>query len=185
MIDKKELRKLYKTIRKRISSDEKSCFDSRIFSFLINSDLYKNAENLLIYVSVNDEVDTLDIISRALSDGKKVAVPYCCGKKMKFSVIESFDDLCDGEFGIPTADPENCEVISDFNNTLCIVPGLSFDIHGNRLGYGGGFYDRFLSENPVDTVGLCYGRCLSRSIPSDKYDIVIKYILTENGLKKS
>ncbi len=185
MIDKKELRKLYKAIRNRISPNEKCCFDSRIFTFLINSDLYKNAENLLIYVSVNDEVDTLDIISYALSDGKKVAVPYCCDKKMKFLVIESFDDLCDGEFGIPTADPEKCELIGSVSNTLCVVPGLSFDIYGNRLGYGGGFYDRFLAENPVDTVGLCYERCLSRSIPSDKYDIAIKYILTENGLKKS
>ncbi len=183
MIKKKENRKHYKIIRKSITKEEKRCFDRRIFTFFINSVLYKKADKLLIYVSVNGEVDTLDIISRALSDGKKVAVPYCSGKEMKFLVINSPDDLSEGEFGIPTADPERCEFVSDFNNTLCIVPGLSFDVKGNRLGYGGGFYDRFLCAHPVDTVGLCYERCLSESVPTEKFDIKINYVLTENGFK--
>lgn len=185
MIDKKDLRKLYKATRNSFSANEKNCFDSRILTFLINSDIYRNAQNILAYVSVNSEVDTINIINRCLSDRKNVAVPYCFGKEMKFLFVNSLDDLSDGEFGIPTADPEKCELVSDFNNSLCIVPGLSFDVNGNRLGYGGGFYDRFLAETPVDTVGLCYGRCLTRSIPSDEYDVIIRYVLTENGLIKS
>lgn len=183
MIDKKELRKFYKSIRECISRNEKTLFDSKIFTFLVNSELFKDAETLLIYVSVNNEIDTNSIIKFALSEGKKVAVPYCVGNMMNFLVIKSPDDLIDGKFGIPTADPEKCFSVEDFSNALCVVPGLSFDNYGNRLGYGGGFYDRFLSKNKVKTVGLCYERSISNALPIEKYDIATDYILNENGLK--
>ncbi len=185
MIKKKELRKLFKSIRKSLSVNEKNYFDSKIFTFLINSELYKNADFLLVYISYNSEIDTTKIIKRAFLDGKKVAVPYCIGNEMKFLTINSFDDLSEGKFGIPSADPDKCETVVDFQNTLCVVPALSFDVYGNRLGYGGGYYDRFLCKTRVDTVGLCYERCICHSIPNEKFDIGIKYILTENGLKKS
>lgn len=185
MIEKKELRKLFEATRKTLTVNEKSYFDSKIFTFLVNSELYRNAELLLVYVSYNGEVDTLRIIKRAFLDGKKVAVPYCHGNEMEFLIINSFDYLSKGKFGILSADPNKCETVVDFQNTLCIVPALSFDVYGNRLGYGGGYYDRFLSKNSIETVGLCYERCISHSIPNEKFDIVINFILTENGLKKS
>lgn len=183
MINKSQLRKFYKSVRKSVSLDEKHWFDNRILSFLINSQLYKNAETILIYVSFNDEVDTFNIIKCALSDGKKVAVPYCLDNEMNFLVIKSTDDLSEGKFGIPTADPNKCVTIDNFCNAICVVPALSFDMYGNRLGYGGGFYDRFLSKNNFNTVGLSYERCISTLIPSEKYDVKIKCIITENGLR--
>ena len=183
MIEKKELRKLYKSTRESVSENEKNLFDSKIFTFLINSELFKKAEILLIYVSVCNEIDTYSIINFALSEGKKVAVPYCVGNMMNFLVIDSLNDLVDGKFGIPTADPEKCLSVENFGNALCIVPALSFDNYGNRLGYGGGFYDRFLCINQVKTVGLCYERCISNKLPIKKNDIAVDYIINENGLK--
>lgn len=184
-MNKTELRRLYRSVRKSITKNEKSDFDKRIFIRLINSALYRNSDCILIYVSVNDEADTSDIIKYALDDGKIVAVPYCVGDKMDFLIISSLKDLSDGEFGIPTANPEKCSLVTDFKNTLCIVPGLSFDRFGNRLGYGGGYYDRFLSDKYLVTVGITYERCLSEFLQSEKHDVIIDYILTEKCLRNS
>lgn len=183
-MNKSELRRFYRSVRKTVSADEKAVFDKRIFTRLINSALYRNSGRILIYVSVNDEACTSDIISYALNDGKIVAVPHCDGNKMDFLIINSPEDLSDGEFGIPTANPEKCIPVTDFRDTLCIVPGLSFDISGNRLGYGGGFYDRFLVNKDIVTVGITYERCIINSLPNEKHDVGINYLLTEKMLKK-
>ena len=184
MMNKKDLRNFYRSVRKTISQNERINFNKKILTFLINSDLYLKSNLLLIYVSVNNEADTLDIISRALNDGKKVGIPYCIGKEMTFLLVDSLDELSEGEFGIPTVNPKKSKEVSALNNAVCIVPGLSFDNHGNRLGYGGGFYDRYLNKNKIETVGLCYGRCLSDKLPSDEHDIPVNYILTEYGIRK-
>lgn len=185
MNKKKEFRKLCKSIRNRIGFDERLLFDSMIFTHLINSDLYNNSNTLLIYVSVNNEVDTLNIIKHALADGKRVAVPQCESSIMNFVAMNSFEDLSEGDFGIPTVDSENIKIINDFSDALCIVPGLGFDRYGNRLGYGGGYYDRFLSCNHVTSVGLCYERCRFDMLPAEEHDVKTDYILTENGLRNS
>ncbi len=185
MNKKKELRKLCKSIRKRIGLGERLLFDSMIFTHLINSDLYKSSKTLLIYVSVNNEADTLNIIKYALADGKRVAVPRCNGNIMNFIELKSFEELSEGDFGIPTVDSDDNKIIDDFSDALCIVPGLGFDRYGNRLGYGGGYYDRFLSCNHVTSVGLCYERCRFDMLPAEEHDIKIDYILTENGLRNS
>lgn len=184
-MNKSEFRKLYKSVRKSLGRREKYDFDKRIFTSLVNSSLFQKSKSVLVYVSVNDEVDTADIIRFALEEKKNVAVPYCSGNKMDFLEIHSEDDLSEGKFGIPTADPDKCKVFNDFRDALCIVPGLSFDNFGNRLGYGGGFYDRFLENNKITTVGLTYERCISKIIPTEKYDIGIDYILTEKCLRNS
>lgn len=185
MNKKKELRKLCKSIRNRIGFDERLLFDRMIFTHLINSDLYKNSNTLLVYVSFNNEADTLNIIRYALADGKHVAVPRCDGGIMNFFALNSFEDLCEGEFGIPTVDSDDNKIIDDFSGALCIVPGLGFDCYGNRLGYGGGYYDRFLACNSVTSVGLCYERCCFYKLPAEEHDIKIEFILTENGLRNS
>ena len=184
-MDKKELRRLYKSVRKSIMPKDKSDFDKRIFTSLINSPIYQKSKSLMIYVSFNDEADTINIIRYALSDGRIVAVPYCNGTDMEFLVINSLDDLSEGEFGIPTANPEKNHVFNDFKDALCIVPGLSFDIFGNRLGYGGGFYDRFLINKDVVTLGITYERCLSERLQNEEHDVRIDYILTEKCLRNS
>lgn len=185
MTDKKSLRKLYKSVRNSFAPYETALIDRRIFTSFINSDLYKSAELLLIYVSSKGETDTLNIIDYALADGKKVAVPYCKENNMHFLLIESFSELSEGLFGIPEPDPVKCTPVMDFTDAVCVVPALCFDVYGNRLGYGGGYYDRFLSSVSVITVGLCRERSLCHRLPSEAHDIAIDYIITENGPRNS
>lgn len=181
---KTQLRMLYKSVRNSICENEKLEFDKRIFTQLINSQIYKDANLLLIYVSFGGEIDTVNIINHALNSGKNVAVPYCKDNEMLFYIINSSDELIKGRFGIPTVIPDNSRLVTDYGNAVCVIPALSFDGYGNRLGYGGGFYDRFLSDKDITAVGLCFERCIHSALPSEEHDIKVGYILTENRLKK-
>ncbi|MBR4858444.1 MAG: 5-formyltetrahydrofolate cyclo-ligase [Clostridia bacterium] len=178
--DKIKLRTLFKSVRNGMDAECKKNLDSSILTRLVNSDVYKNATLILTYISFGSEVDTTELIKYSLSVGKRIAVPYCSGNQMDFYEISDISDTVNGRFGIPTVKPGNNHLITDFNNAICIVPGLSFDAEGGRLGYGGGFYDRFLVDKKIRTVALSYERCMYRSIPTDKYDISVSDIITEN-----
>ncbi len=185
MDTKKALRKHMKDIRKNMSSSYKKECDEKIFSSLISSSLYKNTNTILCYVSTDIEVDTRQFIEYALNDWKKIAVPKSYDNGiMLFYEINTLENLERSPFGID----EPCENIhkkikeSEINNALCIVPALSFDKSGMRLGYGGGYYDRFLSVCSPKTIGICYSVCISDKIDSHKYDVKIKNIITENNI---
>ena len=183
MRNKKDTRDFYIKIRNNISNSEKNEFDRIIFTKFVNSSFFYNFDTFLIYISVKNEVETINIIKYLLSNNKKVAVPYCSGEKMSFYYIKSVDDLIEGKFSIPTVDISNSEKVCNFLKTLCIVPGVSFDNNGNRLGYGGGYYDRFLSENNIPSLGLTYERCISSDIPREDFDVKIDSTLTEYCLR--
>lgn len=183
--DKKALRRHYKTVRNSIGSAEKAAMDKRIFSSFFASEYFSNFSTFLIYVSCGSEADTHRIIDFITKSGKRVAVPYCQGSSMTFYEISSFNDLTEGAFGIPTVDISKATEISDFSSSLCVVPALAFDASGNRLGYGGGYYDRFLSVNNLPTLGLCYEKCIASQIPAESFDIKIDCILTENQFRNS
>ena len=185
MMNKQEMRRFYKTVRNSITYSEKVYLDKLVFTAFINSDIFKNSNLLLIYVSVGSEIDTHNIIDFALQCGKRVAVPFCVEKEMSFFEIYSLSELVTGKFGIPTVNSGNNYEVTDFRKAVCVVPGLCFDNYGGRIGYGGGYYDRFLAFNNIVSVGLCFERCISHKIPSEKHDIKIDYILTENRLIKS
>ena len=180
MKTKTELRKLYSSVKKGISATEKNVFDNRMLSYFLNSRFYRDFETFLVYVSVNDEIDTLKLIDYLLENRKVVAVPYCINKTMFFCRINSLDELTAGKFGIPTV--MNPVFTDDFVNekSVCVVPALSIDKNGNRLGYGGGYYDRFLSVNNIETVAFCYERCLTEFLPYEEFDIPVKNVITEN-----
>lgn len=182
-MNKKELRKDFLNIRDEISREEKISFDELIYNYFIKSDFFKNYDSFLVYVSIRSEVETVKIIDYLLRNGKSVSVPYCKNQTMYFYSINSLDDLIVGAFGIPSVDISISDKTKNFNNTLCIVPAISFDNNGNRLGYGGGYYDRFLSEYKLPTLGLCYEKCISDFIPSESFDIKINYVLTEKYLR--
>ena len=185
--DKNVIRSLYKSIRNSVSESQKSESDRRIFTRLINLPLYKNSDLILIYVSFGSEADTKNIIEFSLNNNKRVAVPYCNGNNMQFFEIKNLKDLKIGKFGIPTVETVNNLPVSSFENALCVVPGLCFDLEGNRIGYGGGFYDRFLCEHNIPTVALAYEICVCDKIPYEEYDVRIDALVTENyfrNLKK-
>ncbi len=179
---KKEIRDFYIKTRKCISESEKQEFDRYIFVSFINSKFYKNFETFLIYISFNNEVQTYDLIQFMLDNNKKVAVPFCNDNTMNFYFINSIDELISGKYGIPSVDINKSVKVVDFDNALCIVPAVSFDNNGNRLGYGGGYYDRFLSEYKIPSIGFCYQRCICDKLPTEQTDIKINYVLTEKQL---
>lgn len=182
-MNKKEIRKSFIYIRNSITEEERKVFNKNIFSNFINSTFIRNYDVFLIYVSVKSEVDTLDIIDCLLKTDKKVAVPHCDGKNMFFYFIESVNDLVNGAFGILSVDISKSKRVENFDKTLCVVPGVSFDNNFNRLGYGGGYYDRFLSDNNITALGLCYERCISDILPAEDHDIKMDFVLTESCLR--
>ncbi len=184
--EKNSLRKKYKALRSGISPDLKKAMDEGIFENIVSLAEYRSCALLLTYVSAESEADTRRLIARAFEEGKTVAVPKSLDKNgnMAFYEIHSFDDLEKGYFGIYEPVPEKCGEISRFDGAVCIVPALSYDCKGFRLGYGKGFYDRFLSANEkILKVGICCSRCLEESLPHDEYDIPADIVITESSVK--
>ena len=181
---KQKLRAESKLYRNELSSNEKAELDSKISDRLFNTWQYKGCEVLLTYVSTEIEVDTREIISRALADGKRVAVPRCIDntRLMDFYFIKDFDDLESGYMGVLEPIPEKCEKMTDFSKGLCIVPALMFDLYGYRLGYGKGYYDRFLSNFCGETLGICYNRCGREKLPHGKFDKCVERIITQSRI---
>ena len=179
--DKKSLRIIYKKIRSSvIGRDTKN---KSITDLVLESQHYKNADKIFSYWAVDSEVETSDIIAKALKDNKKVALPKCTDKdgNMEFYYITSLSDLLDGMYGIKEP-PTNCPADDYTDCSLCLVPALSFDKEGYRLGYGKGYYDRFLSRFKGVSIGLCFSDCLSEKLPRDAYDKKVNYIVTNEKI---
>ena len=183
MLVKKELRKKYKLIRKNVVG--KSEKDKKINDFLITSELFKKCDTILFYAALDDEVSVDGAIMNALENNKKVALPVCIDNmgKMQYYYIKSFDDIKIGSFNVREPDISKCELCNDFENSICIVPAIAFDKRGYRLGYGKGYYDRFLENYNHVTVGVTFDETLITQIPNDDYDIAVDFIVTQSGIK--
>ncbi|MBM0047046.1 5-formyltetrahydrofolate cyclo-ligase [Anaerococcus sp. mt242] len=180
-MDKRSLRKKFRDIRYHMNYDYKNMVDYSIYTKFLNSNLFYEAKSIFIYVSVADEVDTYEIIKKSLEFGKEVYVPYIYDPDnflMKAVRVYSLDDLGVGEFDIPTS--RSLEYIE--NPDLTIVPGLGFDRDKNRLGYGGGYYDRYLSKNQTKSVGFFASDFEVDHIPADENDQKLDYIITEKEI---
>jgi len=179
---KKELRQEYKSRRESISITEKSSFDADICKNIIDSDVFKAANVILIYYPIGSEINISPIAEAALSLGKAVAYPVCDTEKhtLTFKYVSSLTELVVDKYSIP-APPESAQVFSGDRRAMCIVPALSVDKQGFRLGYGGGYYDRFLSGFEGHSVAAVYYSLIADELPRDKYDIPVELIATERG----
>lgn len=186
-IHKKELRDKYKQIRRDMTAEVKNERDNQIFSRLINMEAYKKSKLVLTYVSTDIEVDTISFIEYALKDNKIVAVPRCVDgtRDMDFYVIKSVNDLEEGSFSVLEPVPEKCEKLKNFDNAFCIVPALVYDSYGYRLGYGKGYYDRFLSAHKnMFLVGIGYCCCMVTKLIHGHFDVAVNTIVTEKYVKR-
>lgn len=172
---KKEfLRKKYKEKRDNIKN--KVTKDNLIYQKVINNKDILSSKTLLIYISINNEVDTIKIINYFLNT-KNIAVPKIIDNNMYFCYVTNLNELTSGKYNIP--EPTNENIVTDFDNAICIVPGICYDKKNYRVGYGKGYYDRFLSKNKIKTIGLCYKECMIEKIDNDKYDYKIDEVITE------
>lgn len=182
---KPQLRAHFSEMRKGLSKEYRHKMDIEIISRLLCSAEYSEADMILTYVSVDAEPDTLGIIHAAFANGKKVAVPKCVdGNNMDFYFIKSIDHLIKGKCGLLEPDADRCKKANPTDKSLCIVPALSFDAKGFRLGKGGGYYDRFLKDFKGKSAGLCYNSFLRLNLPKESFDIPVDIIVTENFLRE-
>lgn len=186
-MDKGELRKEIKLKRENLDKNIKLMADEKIRKSLFESEIYKNSKVVFIYVNMDSEINTIDIIKELLTSNKIVAVPKVIPvslkeRQMKALKINSMLQLNEsGAFGILEPSVE-CEDISE-DVDLIIIPGLAFDINGNRLGYGGGFYDRFLRKYPNSKrVALCYDFQIFDEIPHEFFDEKVDLIISEEKI---
>ena len=184
---KSELRQKYRSLRQSMPPEIKEQKDAAIAAQVRRLWQYQRNAVLLIYVSTPIEVDTFRIIRQAVEDGKRVAVPRCVPdtRNMEFYYIRSTDELEPGMFGVlePKADPEN--LYKETEGGLCIVPAFSYDWSGYRLGYGKGYYDRFLARFEGNMVGICYSDCVQKSLPHGRYDRPVELLVTESYLRRT
>ncbi len=180
---KKAFRREMLTKRRAYPADRIEKSSAAIAERLFGTDEFGAAETILCFVSTEIEVGTRPIIERARKDGKRVAVPKCVkgAPLLTFHYIESADELAEGAFGIPEPLPE-CEQCSDFGGALCIVPALCCDIRGHRMGYGRGYYDRFLAGFAGVSCGVVFEDFMLPEIPTEPTDIPLDIIITDTDI---
>ena len=184
-LEKQRLREERLAAREALSEQERSVLDDRITQKLLATSEYAEATTVLTYVSVSSEVSTRMFIEYALRDGKTVAVPRCLpGHCLDFVAIVSLEQLVAAPFNLLEPAKELPAVTEDQkNNSICIVPALLVDTKGYRLGYGAGFYDRFLSTYPGKKICLAYQQNLSQTtLPHTAFDVAVDVVITESDV---
>ena len=184
-LEKQRLREERLAAREALSEQERSVLDDRITQKLLATSEYAEATTVLTYVSVSSEVSTRMFIECALRDGKTVAVPRCLpGHCLEFVAIDSLEQLVAAPFNLLEPSRELPALTEDqMSNAICIVPALLVDTKGYRLGYGAGFYDRFLSTYPGKKICLAYQQNLSQTtLPHTAFDVAVDMVITESDV---
>ena len=175
-MDKKELRRQIREKKRAMTEEQIVAAGERLSELFLACQQYKDAKTIYGYLPYNQEVRTVPMLEQALRDGKRVAVPKCYGDQMRFIYMEDLSLVENGYANIP--EPIADDPVADDPTALVLMPGLAFTKEGNRMGYGGGFYDKFLAAEPNHpTVALCYDFQMVDYIPTDDYDIPVDCVL--------
>ncbi len=178
---KKELRRKVKERRDSLPDEGKQMADAAIVGRIAASDAFQAAGAILLYAPHGSEINLLPLVRTARREGKLVAFPRCNIEThtMQFLVLTPEARLMPGAYGIPEP-PADAPICPMDEKTLCILPGLTFDPTGGRLGYGAGYYDRFLSDFPGVRMGAVYESLVVREVPTEAHDIPVEWLITEN-----
>lgn len=181
---KNALRAEFKKKRSALTEQERADMDARIAQAVCQLPAYQSADVVFSYLSFGAEVDTRAIIADAWARGKMVALPRCVpgSRVMEWFRVNSFDGLVLSSFGVeePARDLQALVDPGDCANAVAIVPGFTFDNRGYRLGYGGGFYDVFLSGFPGTSIGLCRAvQRVDRLDALNEFDLPVDLVVTD------
>lgn len=181
---KNRLRESFKQERKAMQPDRKAEFDKRITCNVMSLEQFRQCNLLLIYVSTDIEVDTHELIKHALAQGKKVAIPRCTSSTdMGFYFVDGMEEL---DYRAFVPEPvAHCRPVKNFEKSLCIVPALCYDLYGYRLGYGRGYYDRFLSSYSSTAIGIVYSDFVCKKLPHGRFDRRVELIVTQDYIKRA
>ncbi|MGM9604605.1 MAG: 5-formyltetrahydrofolate cyclo-ligase [Faecousia sp.] len=175
-MNKQELRKAIRARKRAMTPEEIALRSQALCRKFLESSAYRDCRTLYGYLPYNQEVRTVPILERALADGKKVAVPKVYGEDMKFIYLEDLTQVETGYAGIP--EPIADGPVAQDETALVLMPGLAFDPRGHRIGYGGGFYDKFLSrERTHPTVALCYEFQMVEHLETEEFDIPVDTVI--------
>jgi 5-formyltetrahydrofolate cyclo-ligase len=176
-MNKKEMRAQIRAKKRAMTESQIVSASARLGEQFRACDLYKNAKTIYGYLPYNQEVRTVPMLEQAIRDGKRVAVPKCYGEEMRFLYITDFvTEVAPGYANIP--EPIADEPVAQDKTALVLMPGLAFDPQGHRIGYGGGFYDRFLAAEPDHpTLALCYGFQMVEHLQTEEFDIPVDQVL--------
>lgn len=175
-MDKQTLRRQIREQKRAMTEEQIVDASLRLGQMLRQSEAYRQAKIIYGYLPYNQEVRTVPMLMQAIKDGKRVAVPKVYGDEMKFIYIEDMIKVAKGYAGIP--EPIDDFPVADDKRALVLMPGLAFDAQGHRIGYGGGFYDRFLAAEPEHpTVALCYDFQMLPSLETEEFDIPVDTVL--------
>lgn len=173
---KTELRAMIRARKRAMTADEIESRSCRLAELFLASDAYRQAKTIYGYLPYNQEVRTVPMLERALRDGKRVAVPKCYGDEMRFIYLDDLSKVEKGYAGIP--EPIADDPVADDPTALVLMPGLAFDKEGHRIGYGGGFYDKFLAQEPDHpTLALCYDFQILPELHTEAFDIPVDAVL--------
>jgi 5-formyltetrahydrofolate cyclo-ligase len=175
-MNKFELRQQIRMQKRQMTPEVIAEKSQKLLQQFLATDLYRNATTLYGYMSYNQEVRTLPILEQALRDGKRVAIPKCYGDEMRFIYMEDLSAVEKSSCGIP--EPIADEPVATDETALVLMPGLAFDPAGHRIGYGGGFYDKYLSaQSGHPTVALCFDFQMLPTLETEEFDIPVDLVL--------
>lgn len=175
-MNKQELRRAIRERKRAMTEEEIVERSNALAEKFYNSPAYQAASTIYGYLPYNQEVRTVPMLQRALDEGKRVAVPKVYGEEMRFIYLEDLTQVSKGYAGIP--EPIADAPVAEDQQALVLMPGLAFDPQGHRIGYGGGFYDRFLAQEPHHpTLALCYEFQMQTHLDTEEFDIPVDTVL--------
>ena len=175
-MDKQALRKEIREKKRAMTEADILSKSEKLGQLFAASEAYRQAKTIYGYLPYNQEVRTTAMLQKALEDGKRVAVPKCYGDEMRFIYLEDLSKVEKGYCNIP--EPIEDGPIADDPTALVLMPGLAFDPQGHRMGYGGGFYDKFLAAEPNHpTLALCYDFQMLEHLETESHDIPVDTVL--------
>ena len=179
---KEQLRKELKKKRGQVSKKQREVWNQAIRAHLFGLSAYTDARKVMVYLSFGWEIDTWAIVENLQKQGKEVYVPVVQRqpKQLIARGYTSREDLIPAVFGILEPGPQ-ASTVHPLELDLVIVPGLAFSAQGFRIGYGGGYYDRFLTTTNANSVGLVYHSFI-RDVPADSWDQAVDFLVTEEGV---
>ena len=173
--------------RNSMKIEERAEFDKKIIDVVTSLVSFKHADIILLYAPIKSEIDVMPIFALAKEKGKRVAFPRCNteDRTMKFHFVDSLDELepCAYNIREPKEEAEIYDSEETKGSALCIVPGLAFDVYGYRLGYGKGYYDKFMHSFKGSCIGVAYTHQILPNLPRGKFDKHCDILITEKGIK--
>ena len=176
-MNKQELRSHIRALKRQMTEEDIAARSGALCALFTRSDVYRNAKTLYGYLSYNQEVRTMPILEQALRDGKRVALPKCYGSEMRFIYTDDLTKTGRSSCGVP--EPLADGPVAHDETALVLMPGLAFDREGHRMGYGGGYYDRFLAAEPDHpTAALCFDFQIVEQIPTEEFDVPVDLVFS-------